>query len=357
MDIARHNVVSPLQIRLADWRAILVRVLQRMLGDNLGMVAAGLAFYGFLAVFPAIAAALMVWGLVTSGGTVSTHLGAVRDLAPGTATDLFTAQMARIAGQGRRDLTLGLAITVAFALWSASRGVTALMGAMNMAYHEKEKRGFFRLNALAIGFTLAGIGFITVSLAAIAATPPMLEALFLGVFVKALIHFIRWILLVALFMAASALIYRFGPSRREARWIWILPGAGAATLVWLTASLLFSLYIANFNGFSAVFGPLGAVAALLLWFWLSAYAICMGAELNSQLELFTVHDTTIGPSRKPGLRGAFVADHIELPEAASGPTSDDDDVTIPKDAERSAPAELDSATSPRRKAHPGKAQP
>jgi membrane protein len=295
--------------------------------------------------------------LVSVGGTVGAHLGALRDLAPGPATDLFAGQMSRIAAQGGRELTLGAILTVVFALWSASRGVTALMGAMNMAYHEKEKRGFFRLNGLALGFTLAGILFVSLSLAAIAAVPPILKALFVGALAQAAVHLVRWLFLIVLFMLASALIYRFGPSRQRARWEWILPGAAAAALVWLVASLAFSLYIANFNAYSVTFGPLGAVAALLMWFWLSAYAICMGAELNSQLELLTIQDTTTGPRRAPGKRGAFVADYIEAPRAASGPTSDRDDVKIPKDAERIAPEELDSPASPRRKAQPRKAQP
>jgi membrane protein len=340
MDIARHNYASPAEIPLADWRTILVRVFQRMMGDNLGILAAGVAFYGFLSVFPAIAGGLMIWGLASGSWTVGNQLDSLRDLAPGPATDLFTDQLTRVASQDNNGLTLGAIVTILFALWSASRGIAALMGAMNMAYHEKEKRSFFRVNGLALGFTLAGILFVSVSLAAIAAVPPILEALLVGAVAQASIHLMRWLFLIALFMLASALVYRFGPSREKARWTWILPGATAAALVWLIASLVFSLYIANFSAYSASFGPLGAVAALLMWFWLSAYAICLGAELNSQLELFTIQDTTTGPQRAPGKRGAFVADHIEAPQAASGPTSDKDDVKIPKEAERIAAGKL-----------------
>jgi membrane protein len=340
LDIARRNVTDPQQIALSDWRWIFVRVVRRTMRDNLGMLSASVAFYGFLSVFPAIAGVLMVWGLISGGWTINNHLGTLRALAPGAATDLIAAQISRITAQGGRDLTLGAAVTIVFALWSASRGVAALMGAMNMAYREREKRGFFRLNGLALGFTLAGILFVSLSLAAIAAAPPILESLFIGAFAKAAIRLVRWLALIGLFMLASALVYRFGPSRAKARWQWILPGAGAAALVWLVASLAFSLYLTNFNAYSVTFGPLGAVAALLMWFWLSAYALCLGAELNSQLELFTVHDTTTGPSRAPGKRGAFVADHIDEPEQASGATADDDDVKIPKKAERIAARKL-----------------
>lgn len=315
--------------------------------DNLGVLAGGVAFYGFLSVFPAIAGALMVWGLFDGGATVG-HIDALRDLAPGPAFELIATQMSRIANQGTRELTQGLAVTVIVALWSASRGVVALMSAMNMAYHEREKRGFVRVNGMAIGFTLAAALFAAISFALVAAVPPILEALLRGAFREALAHMVRWLLMLVIFLLASAALYRFGPSRAHARWRWILPGAALASLIWLAASLVFSLYIANFNAYNATFGSLGAVAALLMWFWLSAYAICMGAELNSQLELFTREDTTTGPPQAPGKRGAFVADHVDTPE--TGGRHDDAQVKIPKQLERTGAEKLGSADSTSRKA-------
>ena len=336
---SRHDVDSPAEIRLKDWRAILVRVFGRVLADNVGLIAAGIAFYGFLSVFPAMAALLMIWGLFTNMASLGPQLEAIRNFAP-ESFGLIADQMVNIATQRKQDLTWGVVFTTLVAVLSASAGVRALMGAMNMAYHEREKRGFIKVMLTSLQFTLAGIAFVALSAAAIAAVPPILEALYLGAFLDAVVRTVRWLLMIALFFAACAVIYRVAPSRRPARWRWIAPGAAAASLVWLLASLVFSVYLANFNAYNATFGSLGAVAALLMWFWLSAAAICFGAELNSQLELFTTHDTTIDAPAAPGRRGAYVADHIEDPEKAHGPTSPAEEVTEPQPLERVPPSRL-----------------
>jgi len=330
---SRYDVASPTAIRLKDWRAIIVRVAGRIGADNVGLLSAGIAFYAFLSIFPAIAAGLMIWGLFTDMTTLGPQLQSIRDFAP-DAFGLIADQMVVIATQDDGGLTLGVVVSALLALWGASGAVSALMQAMNMAYHEKEKRGFLRLTGLTLLFTFGGIAFAAISLAAIAAVPPILKALYLGAFLEAVAGAARWLMMIALFAVACALIYRIAPSRTSARWRWIVPGALAAGAVWLVASIAFSAYLENFNAYNATFGSLGAVAALLMWFWLSAYAICMGAELNSQLELFTTQDTTVDGPAKPGQRGAFVADHIENPEQASGPTPQAEDVTIPQDLER-----------------------
>lgn len=309
---SRHDVDSPFAIRLPDWWAIAVRAFNRMMADQIGVLAGGIAFYAFLSIFPAVAAGLMIWGLFTDMASLGPQLQAARDVAP-DAFDLVADQMVNIASQNDGALTFGVVLSAVLAFWSASGGVNALMGAMNLAYHEKEKRSLVRVYLTAFSFTIGGILFVGISMAAIAAVPPILEALYLGAFVDALIRFVRWLMLIALFMIACAVIYRFAPSRAHARWRWIVPGAMLASIVWLVASVVFSIYLANFNAYNATFGSLGAVAALLMWFWLSAYAICMGAELNSQLELFTTHDTTVDTPAPPGKRGAYVADHVEEP--------------------------------------------
>lgn len=336
---SRHDVDSPTAIRWRDWRAILVRVAQRIAADNVGLLSAGIAFYAFLSVFPAIAAALMIWGLFTDMTSLGAQLQSISDFAP-DAFDLVAAQMVVIANQDDGGLTFGLVISALLALWGANGATSALVQAMNMAYHEKEKRTFIHVTLLTLGFTFCGIIFAALSLAAIAAVPPILKALYLGAFVDAIIGMTRWLLMIALFCAACAMIYRIAPSRTSARWRWIIPGALAAGGVWLVASVAFSAYLENFNAYNATFGSLGAVAALLMWFWLSACAICMGAELNSQLELFTTRDTTIDAPSKPGQRGAYVADHIENPEQASGPTPQAEDVTKPQELERMTPSRL-----------------
>lgn len=329
----RHDVASPIAIRLKDWRAILVRVFGRVTADSVGLLSAGIAFYAFLSIFPAVAAGLMVWGLFTDMTSLGAQLQTIRDFAP-DAFGLIADQMVVIANQDDGGLTLGLMISVVLALWGSTGAVAALVQAMNMAYHEKETRNFIHVTALTLAFTFCGIIFAAVSLAAIAAVPPILKALYLGALLDAVIGVVRWLLMIALFMAACAMIYRIAPARKQARWRWIVPGALAAGVIWLVASVAFSTYLENFNAYNATFGSLGAVAALLMWFWLSAYAICLGAELNSQLELFTTQDTTIDAPSRPGQRGAYVADHIENPERAKGPTPQAEDVTKPQELER-----------------------
>lgn len=309
---SRHDVATPTAIRIRDWRAILVRVFWRVLEDNVGLLAAGIAFYAFLSVFPAIAGALMVWGIFTDTVSLGPQLAVVRDLAP-DAFDLVADQMVVIATQDDGGLSFGVLLSVLFAFFGASGAVAALIQAMNMAYHENEKRGFIHLNLLKLAFTVCGILFVALSIAAIAAVPPILKALSLGSFVEATINAIRWLVIIALFMAACAVIYRIAPSRARARWSWIIPGAIAAGMIWMLASIAFSAYLENFNAYNATFGSLGAVAALLMWFWISAFSICLGAELNAQLELFTTANTTIDTAA-PGERGAYVADHVEAPE-------------------------------------------
>lgn len=336
----RHDVDSPTAIRIKDWRAILLRVAGRIGADNVGLLSAGIAFYAFLSIFPAIAAGLMIWGLFTDMTSLGSQLQSISDFAPQAAFDLIAAQMVVIANQDDGGLTLGLLISAVLALWGANGAMSALVQAMNMAYHEKEKRNFFHVTALTLGFTFCGIIFAAMSLAAIAAVPPILKALYLGAFMDAVIGTVRWLLIIGLFMVACAMIYRIAPSRTSARWRWIIPGAITAGLIWLVASVAFSAYVENFNAYNATFGSLGAVAALLMWFWLSAYAICVGAELNSQLELFTTRDTTIDSPAKPGQRGAYVADHIENPETATGPTPQAEEVTKPQSLERKAASGL-----------------
>jgi membrane protein len=340
----RHDVASPVAIRLKDWRAIVVRVFNRMMADQIGVLAGGIAFYAFLSVFPAVAAGLMVWGLFTDMATLGPQLEALREFAP-EAFGLITDQMVAIANQNPGELTLGVIVSAILALWSASGGVSALMGAMNLAYHETEKRGFIRLTLTSLGFTLCGIVFVAISATAIAAIPLILEALRLGQTLEAVIRILRWLVMILIFFAGCAMVYRIAPSRTHARWRWIVPGALVASIVWVIASIVFSAYLANFDAYNATFGSLGAVAALLMWFWLSAYAICMGAELNSQLELFTTQDTTIGAPAKPGQRGAAVADHIEEPSKAHGPTPQAGTVTKPKELERESPSRLARAQS------------
>lgn len=282
---------------------VLSIALRNTFSDNLSILSAGVAFYAFLSIFPAIAGTLMVWGLFADPLEIRGQIGVLSSIAPDDAFELMSDALVRIAQNTHSGFTLGAVVSLVFALWAASRAAQALMATLNVAYNVEEPRGFIRGNLNAIRFTIIGIIFALFSLAAIGAVPPLLEALRLGALVDVLIRGSRWLLLVGVFFAIAALAYRRTPTRRGVtRKEWtrhdVIPGAAVASLIWLVASFGFSFYLSAFDAYTRIFGSLGAVAALLMWFWISAYAVGIGAEINSVLWL-----ARNGAARKARQRG------------------------------------------------------
>lgn len=304
---------SPLAVPRRGWRDVLWRVKDELSDDNLSLISAGVAFYAFLAVFPAVGALVMIYGLAADPQVVVQQLGLFSGVIPASAYSLLLDQLKTLASQEDTTLSLGVLFSLALTLWSATKGFKALMIAMNVVYEEDEKRGFIHLNVLAITLTLGGIIFVIVALTALGLIPVAVEFLGLGEPISTILLLARWPLLLAALMAALAILYRYGPSRRSARIKWISPGAVVAAILWLIASIGFSIYAANFGNYNETFGSLGAVVVLLFWFYISAYVVCIGGELNSELERQTYRDTTVGPSRPIGQRGAFVADNPARP--------------------------------------------
>lgn len=304
---------SPLAVPRRGWRDVLWRVWGEMSDDNLSLISAGVAFYAFLAVFPAVGALVMIYGLAADPQVVVKQLGLFSGVIPASAYSLLLDQLKELASQEDATLSLGVLFSLALTLWSATKGFKALMVAMNVVYEEDEKRGFIHLNLLAVALTLGGIIFVIVALTALGLIPVAVEFLGLGEPISTILLLARWPLLLIGLMAALAILYRYGPSRRSARIKWISPGAVVAAVLWLIASIGFSIYAANFGNYNETFGSLGAVVVLLFWFYISAYVVCIGGELNSELERQTYRDTTVGPSRPIGQRGAFVADNPAKP--------------------------------------------
>jgi len=298
----------PRDIPLREWWQVLKRVQTESGRDNVGLVAAGIAFYGMLAVFPAIALLITVYGLIADPQTVERQVAAMSGVVPDNALAILERQMSDVASATQSQLNFGLAVTAALALWSASAGVKALMTALNIAYDQEETRGFIWFNALGLLLTIGAVAAVIVTLALIVALPAIIGLLPLGGFGQWLISVVRWPILLVLVIFAMGVLYRLGPCRRAARWQWLSPGAVAATTLWIAASLLFSWYVANFGSYNETYGSLGAAVILLMWFYISAYALLLGAELNAELERHTRHDTTVGADRPPGERGATVAD-------------------------------------------------
>jgi len=253
--------------------------------DNLSFIAGGVAFFGFLAIFPALGAAIMVWGLVADPAVIQDRLARFGEMMPPAAWEVMAGQMERIAGGSSTGLSLGALIALVLAFWSSAKGARALIAAMNISYGEADERNFLMSNLVALAFTVGGVFYAVATLVLVGALPAILSAVSLGAFAEAAIEAARWLLAVSLFALALSALYRWAPDReRTPGWKVLAPGAVAATLLWILASIAFSLYTANFADYNATFGALGSVAVLMLWMWISAFIVCFGAVLNAELE-------------------------------------------------------------------------
>lgn len=301
--------VTPRDIPRRGWRDVALRTWRAYGADRLSAVAAGIAFYGLLSLFPTMAAFVSLYGLFADVATAQQHLAYLTGVVPADVLTFIGQEMTRIAGQRTGDLGLTFVLSLLLSLWSANAASKALFDGLNVAYHEHEKRNFFIINLETLAFTLGAVVFLVLAVGAIVVVPVVFEVLTLG-YGAALVSLLRWPLLVLFMTAGLAFLYRFGPSRRPARWRWLSWGAAIASVVWLAASLLFSGYVANFANYSGTYGSLGAVIGLMMWLWVSALVVLVGAELNSELEHQTAVDTTTGGTRPMGRRGALVADSL-----------------------------------------------
>jgi membrane protein len=300
----------PEQIPAAGWRDILWRVKAEMATDNLSLVAAGVAFYVLLAIFPAIAAIVSIYGLVADPQTVEQQLTAISHLLPEEARGIVEEQLKRVTSTASPKLSLGAAFGLLLAIWSANKGTQALITALNIVYDEEEKRSFLKLNLISLALTVGLMLVLIVGLALIAVLPALLDNLGLPPEIRQWAAWLRWPILALAFMFALAALYRYAPSRDEPRWRWVGWGAVLATVLWLIGSALFSWYVANFGNYNETYGSIGAVVVLMLWLWLSVLIVLLGAEVNAEMERQTSRDTTRGPEQPIGRRGAYVADTV-----------------------------------------------
>jgi membrane protein len=301
---------SPSQIPFTGWKDILWRTYARIGEDRLLAVAAGVVFYGLLALFPAITAVVSLYGLFAKASTINDQLSAAGGLLPGGALSIVQDQINRLVAKGDAKLGLGFILGLAIALWSTNSGMKAILDALNVVYEEKEKRGFVKLNLVSVCFTLGGIASVLLALGAVVVMPIALTFLGLHAATDMLFRMLRWPVLLALVVVGLAVLYRFGPSRREPRWQWISVGSVVAAVAWLTASGLLSWYLANFANYDTTYGSLGAAIGMMTWMWLSSIVILFGAELNSEIEHQTARDSTVRGEKPLGTRGAVMADTV-----------------------------------------------
>ena len=334
MDSGGHRAKSPLQMPARAWKAIAARTWKRTWQDNVGLVAAGVAYYGFLAFVPLLGITVLAYGLVVDPSTVVSNVRAMTSILPPDVAELIADQLIAAVRTTAETKGLGIALALLVALYGGTNGASAIIAALNIAYGEKEKRSLGRFYLAASFMTAAAVVLAVVALVATTSLA------FLGAFAPDASPFAVGVARIAGYVAltlgaaaVAATLYRFAPSREHAKWEWITAGSLFAATTWLLLTLAFSFYVTSVTDYNVTYGSLGTIVVLLTWIYLSAYALIFGAELNSEIEHQTARDTTTGRSRPMGRRGAWAADHVA-----------DDDEPNPKDTPTMAEATPDAPT-------------
>lgn len=275
------SVISALQLPASRWWAIFKRVYHQFNDDRILAIAAGVVFYALLAVFPAITAFVSLFGLFADPSTVMNQVSDLKGLIPAGAFSILQDQISRAGSGGTASLSLTSIFALLFAIWSANSGTKAIMDASNVVYGEKEERSFFKLNLVSLLLTVGAMATLLVAIGAVVVLPLLLSAF--GVQSAGYIGLLRWPILLVLILSGLAALYRFGPSRRQPYWSLLSIGACTAAAVWIASSALLSWYLTNFANYSAVYGSLGAMIGLMIWMWVSAIVILLGAELDAEI--------------------------------------------------------------------------
>lgn len=305
-----RGAIKPWQIPWRGWKDIFWRTLEEVQKDRLLAIAAGVVFYALLAIFPAITALVSMYGLFTPPATINQHLVFLSDVMPDGAVGIIREQIDRVAAKGDYRLGFGFIFGLAIAIWSANAGIKAVIDALNVVYEEDEKRGFFKLNLISLCFTAAALAAILIGIAMIMAVPLLLDRVGLGTVATAALEYGRWPALLIAVLVSLAVLYRFGPSRAQAQWRWLSVGSLVATVLWIAGSALLSFYLRKYANYDATYGSLGAAIGLMMWLWMSAIVVLLGAEINAEVEHQTAADTTVGTPKPMGRRNATMADTV-----------------------------------------------
>jgi membrane protein len=305
---ATCDAERPGDISDRGWFDVLTRLAHSLGRDGMWLRSAGVAFCAIFAAIPGASATVALVGLLASPEAVHRPIEMLNGLVPGSATTFLADQMQAVAQTSRTQLGAGLGGAVLAALWGAWSGASGLIAALNVAYREEEARSFLRRGRDALIVAVAAGLFMVLAFALLTLLPLALERLPLDPAVRTAVFFARWPALALLCITALGMLYRFAPCRRAAKWRWVSPGAAVGTALWLVGSTGFSFYVSHFPSYNQTLGLLGTIMMLLTWSYLSAFAVLLGAELNAELERQTSQDTTTGPARNLGERGATVAD-------------------------------------------------
>lgn len=300
----------PGEIPPRGWMDVLWRSWGEVGDANLFLIAGGVTYAILLALFPGLASLVSLYGLMLDASQIEKQVGALSAVLPEQTQQLLTQQLHNLVAASGGALGMAAAVGLLLALWSASRGMSGLITALNIAYEEKERRGFFKFNMVALGLTLGMMVGGIVVIALVAVLPAAVQFLDLGGATKWLLLVVQWPLLIVMVMVSLAVLYRYAPDRDKPQWRWVSPGAISATILWIIASIGFTVYVANFNSYDKTYGSLGGVIILLTWLYLTALMVLLGAVVNAQSEKQTRKDSTEGPPRAMGQRDARAADTL-----------------------------------------------
>ena len=305
---------KPTEVPAKGWLQIVKRGFAEAKVDQVPLLAAGMAYYAFLAIFPAVIAAVVLYGLFADPAQIAAQINSLGAAIPADIRKTITDQVTLASGSGAG---WGAVVAILLALFSASGGVGNMMTAINTAYDEEETRGFVKKRLTALALTLGAIVFFLLVVTLIAVVPAVLEVLGTGGIVLFLVQAVRWILIVVVIAVALAVLYRVAPDRDAPKMRWVSVGAGIATLLWIIASVGFSIYVSTFGNYAKTYGALAGIVILLLWLFITSYAILLGAEINAESEQQTIADTTKGPAQPIGERDAVKADSVPEPDDGS----------------------------------------
>ena len=305
-----RQATRPREVPPRGWLDVLKRTRRGIRDTNASIIAAGVAFYAFLALVPALIAVVAIYGLVANPADVKDQITSFTSAAPRDAQRLLSNQLSSITRGAGGETGIAAAIAIGAALWSASSGTAALNTGLTVVNRENETRGMLKRRLLALVLTLFAVVGVLVMLALVVALPSLLDSAGISGIGRTALELARWPLLAIFLLDGLAVIYRYGPQRRRPMWRWVTPGAVVAMLVGLVASIGFSIYVSLLGNYNKTYGALGAIIVVLLWLYLMAFAVLFGAALNAELEHQTTRDTTAGDERPMGERGAHVADTV-----------------------------------------------
>jgi membrane protein len=305
-----RDASTPGEIPARGWKDILWRMVRSVPENRILSTSGGVAFFALLAVFPAVATIVSLYGLFADTSAIRGHLSLLAGILPGGVLELIGEQIGLIIAQDSDTLSLAFVVGFLVALWSANSGVAALFDALNVVYGEKEKRSLLRFYATTFLLTLGMVGVVILAIGAVVVAPVVFTFMGFATPASRLLSILRWPALFVVVFAWLAVIYRYGPSRQDAKWRWVTWGSAMAAVLWLAASMLFSWYVANFDSYNKTYGSLGAGVGFMIWIWLSVVIVLLGAALNAEMEHQTAKDSTEGPSKPLGSRGANMADHV-----------------------------------------------